>query len=68
MIIVDLGFPYYLFPIPYSRLDAVAHGGFPRMKALHQDNDNNGTFSYPPHPIPHTPQPTPEVKVKNLPL
>ncbi|WP_293092426.1 hypothetical protein [Moorena sp. SIOASIH] len=31
-------------------------------------NDNNGKFSYTPHPTPHTPHPTPEVFVKNLPL
>ncbi|NEO76409.1 MAG: hypothetical protein F6J99_09250 [Moorea sp. SIO4G3] len=42
-------------------------GGFPHS-LLHQDNDNNGIFSYPPHPTPHTPHPTPDVFVKNLPL
>ncbi|NEQ84165.1 MAG: hypothetical protein F6K26_29500 [Moorea sp. SIO2I5] len=37
-------------------------GGFPHER-LHQDNDNNGIFSYPPHPTPHTPRPTPDEMV-----
>ncbi|NEO82428.1 MAG: hypothetical protein F6J99_42280 [Moorea sp. SIO4G3] len=42
-------------------------GGFPHS-LLHQDNDKLSIFSYPPHPTPHNPHPTPEVFVKNLPL
>ncbi|AOW98814.1 hypothetical protein BJP34_04520 [Moorena producens PAL-8-15-08-1] len=39
--------------------DAAPPKGVSPTRAWDQDNDNNGIFSYPPHPKPHTPHPTP---------
>ncbi|AOX01121.1 hypothetical protein BJP34_18225 [Moorena producens PAL-8-15-08-1] len=38
------------------------------IKTIMINNDKLSTFSYPPHPTPHTLHPTPDVFVKNIPL